>query len=189
MHYRAVRFASLFGNESARTNVRLNTKGETMMKRIIICALTLGLVNFVYAGGMHEGEHGREQGSNNHNAHWMSPEKELTRVNPIKQDINSIVRGDTLYNKNCALCHGAEARGNGPEGKALDPKPSDLKQMSGTHPDGGFAWKIANGRGAMPAWKSILSENQIWDLVNYIQSLSATKRHGEETKHQNSHMN
>ena len=43
--------------------------------------------------------------------------------------------------------------------------------MAGQHPDGDFAWKVANGRGAMPAWKEILSERDIWHVVNYIQSL------------------
>jgi mono/diheme cytochrome c family protein len=154
------------------------------MRRIIFTVLTIGLMSFVFACGKYEGGHELEQGSNNHNVHWMTPEKESKRVNPIKRDNNSITRGVTLSKKNCASCHGAEVRGNGPAGKALNPKPTDLKQMSGNHPDGDFAWKIKIGRGAMPAWKSILSENQIWDLVNYIQSLSATKRHEEENKHQ-----
>jgi mono/diheme cytochrome c family protein len=46
--------------------------------------------------------------------------------------------------------------------------------MAPMHPAEDFFWKIANGRGAMPAWKNSLSENQIWDLVNYIKSLGAT---------------
>jgi mono/diheme cytochrome c family protein len=43
--------------------------------------------------------------------------------------------------------------------------------MAGLHTDGDLAWKITNGRGAMPAWKDMLGKNQVWDLVNYIQSL------------------
>ena len=157
------------------------------MRYIVFTVFTIGLVSFVFAGGRHEGGHGHKQGSNNHNAHWMSPGKESTRVNPIKRDNNSITRGITLYKKNCASCHGAKARGNGLAGKALNPKPADLRKMSGTHPDGDFAWKISSGRGAMPAWKSILSEKQIWDLVNYIQSLSAAKGHSKKNKHKPGH--
>jgi len=48
--------------------------------------------------------------------------------------------------------------------------------MAGHHPDGDYAWKIANGRGAMPAWSGSLTENQIWDLVNFIQSLGGSRR-------------
>jgi mono/diheme cytochrome c family protein len=43
--------------------------------------------------------------------------------------------------------------------------------MSAYHSDGDLAWKISHGRGAMPAWKSILKSKQIWDLVNFIRRL------------------
>ena len=61
--------------------------------------------------------------------------------------------------------------------------PANLKKMSGMHPDDEIAVTIENGRGAMPAWKNILNENQIWDVVNYIQSLSGS----DKVKHDNSH--
>lgn len=157
------------------------------MRYAIFIVLALGSMSFASASGTHDGGHGHEQDSNKASAHWMSPDEELARVNPVKRDDDSISRGTTLYNKYCASCHGSDARGNGPAGSALNPKPADLRQMSGGHPDGDFSWKIANGRGTMPAWKNILSENQIWDLVNYIQSLSLTKKSSEEEKHQDDH--
>jgi mono/diheme cytochrome c family protein len=80
-------------------------------------------------------------------------------------------------------CHGENAEGNGPAATVLTPKPANLKKMSGTHSDGEFAWKIENGRGPMPAWKNILSENQIWDIVNYIQSLSGPSMIQHDDKH------
>jgi mono/diheme cytochrome c family protein len=43
--------------------------------------------------------------------------------------------------------------------------------MARHHPDGDLAWKIAEGRGAMPGWKQILPEKNMWDLVNFIRSL------------------
>jgi len=44
--------------------------------------------------------------------------------------------------------------------------------------DGDGAWKIAEGRGALPSWKERLADEHIWDLVNFIQSL-AEKAGGE----------
>ncbi len=44
--------------------------------------------------------------------------------------------------------------------------------MAGQHPAGDLAWKIENGRGSMPAWKGILNESQIWDIVNFLKSLA-----------------
>lgn len=115
--------------------------------------------------------------------HWMAPEDAAKRKNPVAADAASIARGKKLFQANCASCHGARGKGDGPAGRALKPKPADLAAMAGRHPDGDFAWKIANGRGPMPAWKGTLSEAQIWDTVNFVQSLAAgngrSKKAGE----------
>jgi len=115
--------------------------------------------------------------------HWMAPEDAAKRKNPVAADAASIARGKKLFQVNCASCHGAQGKGDGQAGRALKPKPADLAAMAGQHPDGDFAWKIANGRSPMPAWKGALSEAQIWDTVNFIQSLAAgngrSKKAGE----------
>jgi mono/diheme cytochrome c family protein len=106
-------------------------------------------------------------------AHWMAPDDAAKRKNPVATSAASIERGKQLFQVNCASCHGAAGKGDGPAGVALNPKPTNLAAMAGGHADGDFAWKIANGRGPMPGWKSVLSEAQIWDAVNYIQSLAS----------------
>lgn len=105
-------------------------------------------------------------------AHWMAPADAANRKNPVAASAASIARGKQLFQTHCASCHGAAGKGDGPAGAALNPKPVDLTIMAGQHPDGDFAWKIANGRGPMPGWKSVLSEAQIWDTVNFVQSLA-----------------
>jgi mono/diheme cytochrome c family protein len=45
--------------------------------------------------------------------------------------------------------------------------------MASHHADGDIAWKIENGRGAMPAWKGRLKEKDIWHLTNFIQAFSS----------------
>lgn len=108
--------------------------------------------------------------------HWMAPEREAKRRNPARPTRASLRRGETLYRRHCALCHGPEGAGDGPAGAALTPKPANLQAMVGHHGDGDLAWKIAEGRGAMPAWKSRLQPRQIWDLVNYLKRLSGGGR-------------
>lgn len=103
--------------------------------------------------------------------HWMAPEAAAKRRNPVKADNASRTRGQKLFAAHCASCHGAQGSGDGPAGKALNPRPADLASMAGQHSDGDFAWKIAEGRGAMPAWKGKLTEKQIWDVVNYVKVL------------------
>lgn len=102
---------------------------------------------------------------------WMAPENMIHRKNPVALTPESIQRGEKLYSKHCALCHGSEGFGDGPAGKGLKQKPSNLVAMSGMHEDGDIAWKIAEGRGAMPGFKERLTDEQIWNLANFIQSL------------------
>lgn len=115
--------------------------------------------------------------------HWMAPEDAAKRPNPVTADRASRQRGRKLFAANCASCHGRAARGDGPAGVALNPKPADLTVMAGQHPDGDFAWKIANGRGSMPAWNAQLSEKNIWDLVNFINSLAGPKKNPQHNHH------
>ncbi len=133
------------------------------MKQIIFSILVIGSAATLNAEGNHKGDHGM--------AHWAAPKAAAARINPIKSDQASINRGKQTFFQSCSSCHGATAMGDGPVGANLNPSPTNLTIMAGNHPDGDFAWKIANGRGPMPAWKTVLNENQIWDLVNYIQAL------------------
>ena len=117
------------------------------------------------------GDSGHHKKAHDHKgaaAHWMAPQKAARRPNPVAATTASVQRGAKLYSQYCVSCHGSKGRGDGPAAAALNPRPSDLVTMAPRHPDGGLAWKIAEGRGAMPPWKGTLSENQIWDVVNYL---------------------
>jgi len=78
-----------------------------------------------------------------------------------------------LFQQYCAACHGAEGRGDGPAAGALSQRPEDLTQIAAPpyFPDGVVAYRIANGGEVMPAWKSVLKADEIWDLINFIRSL------------------
>lgn len=102
---------------------------------------------------------------------WKAPSKAPGRKNPVVRDEASIGRGKEYYQIHCAECHGDTGRGDGPRASRTWPKPTDLVQMAGHHPDGDVAWKIETGRGDMPGFKKKLKPNEIWDLVNFIQSL------------------
>lgn len=101
-------------------------------------------------------------------SHWQAPANEADIKNPVPADKASVDRGAKLYHAHCATCHGAQGRGDGPAGAHLNPRPADLSHSAMHHKEGDLAWKIANGRGAMPGWKGVLTKSQIWDLVNFI---------------------
>lgn len=136
----------------------------------------------VNAAGNHSVGHGHAD-HNERITHWMAPATEAARHNPIKTSSESIKQGARLYRHNCMSCHGENATGNGKAGLKLKPRPSNLRVMAGTHPDGDFAYKINTGRGAMPAWKNTLHDNQVWHLVNFIQSLDKNSVDLKEGKH------
>jgi len=100
-------------------------------------------------------------------------------TNPILPDAASIARGQGLYEAHCVACHGESGRGDGPQAAGLSPKPADFTSgHTDSHPDGDVYYWIKNGipNSAMPAFGSQLSDEEAWNLVNYIRRLSAQGR-------------
>ena len=86
----------------------------------------------------------------------------------------SIEQGKALYAQRCALCHGATGHGDGPGAKGLNPPPrnhTDATYMN-TRTDEQLSEVIHKGKGAMPAWGKVLTDEQIASLVLYVRSLS-----------------
>lgn len=97
-------------------------------------------------------------------------------ANPIAPNEQSVASGKALYQTNCVPCHGVSGKGDGPVGLTLNPRPADLTYHAtpGVHSDGQLWGWITNGYpgSAMPAFKSRLSDNDRWNLVNYIRTLA-----------------
>lgn len=81
-----------------------------------------------------------------------------------------IVAGKALYAQSCAACHGDKGDGKGPLGATLKPPAADFTdaQMMAAHSSQELFDTASNGKGAMPAFKSSLTDDQRWDLVNYL---------------------
>lgn len=96
-----------------------------------------------------------------------------TMKNPVAADEASLARGKSLYDGKCAKCHGDDGDGTGPSSHGIASDPRKLWVFAGTGEatDGYLYWFITNGRNDMPPWGLVLSDNERWDLVNYIKSL------------------
>jgi mono/diheme cytochrome c family protein len=104
-------------------------------------------------------------------------------ANPVHADGESIRRGEAAYRAFCMSCHGDGARGDGPAAAGLPTPPADLVTHLNHHTDGDYAWKIRTGNGAMPAFEDVLTDRQVWDVVNYLRTLAP----GEQTARRHSH--
>ena len=93
-------------------------------------------------------------------------------TSPVPRTAASVEHGQVLWKQYCEVCHGADGRGDGPLAASLPRRPKDLTKIAlpPIFPDGIVAYRIANGGGVMPAWKSVLNTQDIWDLVNFIRS-------------------
>jgi cytochrome c oxidase cbb3-type subunit III len=89
-----------------------------------------------------------------------------TVASPYESNAYAVSQGQQLFSQmNCSGCH---AQGGGNMGPAL----MDSTWIYGSEPQQIFA-TIAEGRpNGMPAWKYRLSNQQIWELVTYVRSLS-----------------
>ena len=101
---------------------------------------------------------------------WMAPEKEAHLLNPVPADPDSVARGEKIFLQNCSSCHGENAEGLDAQVIGLEKSPPNVKERINMHPDGDFFWKIQEGRGDMPSFKDDLTDEQIWEVINYIRS-------------------
>jgi putative copper resistance protein D len=94
----------------------------------------------------------------------------------VPYQAGAIVAGAALYQANCAGCHGPRGAGDGPDGRGLPRTPADLRAPhTAQHTAGDLFWWISHGipGSGMPGFGSHLSEDQRWELINYLRALSA----------------
>jgi cytochrome c6 len=75
----------------------------------------------------------------------------------------------TLYKSKCAMCHGADGKGETPAGKKMGVHDFGSPEVQGIK-DAEIASAIADGKNKMPAYKKSLSADQIKDLATYVRS-------------------
>ncbi len=86
-------------------------------------------------------------------------------------------RGQAVFDRHCAACHGWTGEGTGPEAFALVPAPADLEWMARTPKDKAepyMYWTIAEGgrqfESDMPAFKKTLSKSDTWAVIAYLRA-------------------
>jgi mono/diheme cytochrome c family protein len=96
--------------------------------------------------------------------------------NPVPADAQSLARGQALYERACAVCHGPV--GIGAESALVERWPAlQVYDLAGAtvqgYPDGYIYAMIRVGRGMMPAYGHQITHFDRWNIVNYVRQLQA----------------
>ena len=102
---------------------------------------------------------------------WDTPANFKSMKNPVAQGEASNIAGMALYNKNCASCHGKTGLGDGVKARALKDFPGDFSAAAfQNQTDGEHFYKTKTGRGEMPKYEGKLTDDDIWNIVNYMRT-------------------
>jgi putative copper resistance protein D len=88
----------------------------------------------------------------------------------------SVAAGADLFQAHCAGCHGRTGKGDGELGRGLPARPADLTEPhTALHTAGDIFWWLTHGKppGFMPGFADRLSEDDRWDLINFLRTVSA----------------
>jgi mono/diheme cytochrome c family protein len=91
-----------------------------------------------------------------------------------------VARGAAVFSKYCSLCHGPGGAGDGRAASVQKVPPANLTVSTRTRSyklqivrDGGAAMGRSS---SMPAWREVLTDAEIADVVEYVQTLNSNLR-------------
>ena len=109
-----------------------------------------------------------------HDKAWQAPPEARKVKNPVAASADNLAAARAIYLDKCANCHGDKGAGDGPEAEMYDPAPAsftDARTMS-EMTDGEIFWKMSEGRKPMPSFKTQLTDEQRWQLVNFLRTFA-----------------
>jgi mono/diheme cytochrome c family protein len=83
----------------------------------------------------------------------------------LSTEVDLLDAGMEIYDENCASCHGEEGSGDLLGSADF----SDLQQMADLAPRDLYL-SITQGSGSMPAWQSLLSQDDRWAVIDYVRT-------------------
>ena len=101
------------------------------------------------------------------------------KIVPYPKQLPSLDAGQKLYAENCAQCHGASGKGDGPGISSMNPKTpppanfTDPERMAGLSPFKAFHTASFGVEGTAMASFAAYSEEQRWQIFRYIDALAS----------------
>lgn len=105
---------------------------------------------------------------------WNAPAAARRMQNPVPANESAVDEGMFQYQKHCKSCHGENGDGKGERAGELSVQPTNFTnagEMSHLT-DGELFWKISHGHRPMPAFESKLTEQERWQVVDYIRTFT-----------------
>ena len=109
---------------------------------------------------------------------WTAPARAARKENPVASDARSIEQGKSFFTMACVPCHGPSGRGDGPSASGLERNGAKIRPGNLADPkmwlesDGAIFWKISEGNSPMPTFAQTFTEEQRWQIVNYVRTLA-----------------
>ena len=102
--------------------------------------------------------------------------------NPFQPTAENLTAGSTVYDKNCAMCHGSLKQPVSPLRKNFYPSVPQLMTNTPDDPDGNLFYLVKYGirYTAMPGWNGVLSDDDIWKTVLFVKNSSQIKSEGQQ---------
>ena len=94
------------------------------------------------------------------------------------------IMGATIYRQLCSRCHGLTGRSDNTYGKSFYPPAPNLAVSGTTFSEGEIFWIVKHGirNTAMPAWGSLLTDEEIWRVAGVVRKFDST-RESESAQH------
>ena len=129
----------------------------------------LSAAAIVAALSMHSPLRGEADGQG---ADWTIPANAAELKSPVTSTPEVLKRGTSIFESRCRPCHGPEGKGNGPLSDPAHPAADLTAGVKADWPaDGVLFYRVWNGKKPMPAFKSELSQEEVWTVLEYVKTL------------------
>ena len=156
------------------------------MRRLSVVIAALVLLVTTTRSTAHDPPSGAkpDESAISHDHTVVPPEYQATAApSGLWTDAAMVVRGKRVYEAKCAICHGEQGGGDGPDAADLRVKPASFQDtaMVAGMTDAYWFWRVSEGADVepfrsggslMPAWKAELSVEDRWAVIAYQHTLS-----------------
>ena len=97
---------------------------------------------------------------------WEVTADLASKKNPLEILPKNLALGRNIFKRNCVACHGEKA-----DGKGLIQSSSLIDEKFQKQSDGAVFYKVNTGRDKMPPFSTMMKEDEIWSVINYLRVL------------------